>query len=276
MGGDTERGAVVNDDLPDRLRVTAEEFEPDRDRMWSRVSDGMRETRAGRAEPVRSRLRVPLLAMATGAAVVLFGGIVLLGQTIGLGPVVDPTPEPPGVDPPTRTSGATTPDDEDPETSSSESATSTPTDDAESETGEETGSAGTDAPGDPEADWLEIDASVDKGSNDYWTQSNLVLENEDQLTAVTVELKVAVGAGVVDTGSYSTNNSRFTEAAVSEEGGFLVYRWSLQDGAVLPPGEYQFASQFTHDSARNADGDSYTITATNASGEDAAYNGGFR
>lgn len=279
MGGDTERGAVVNDDLHDRLRVSAEEFEPDRDRMWSRVSDGMRESRVVRAEPARSGWRVPLLAMATGAAVVLFGAIVVLGQTIGLGPVIDPSPNPPAVDPATRAPGVTTPADEEPETSA-ESATS---DDAP-EGGEEPdetattegpdAETGAEAPGD--VDWLAVQGSIDRGSNDYWTQSNLVLDNEVRLSEVTVELRVAIGDGVNDTGSYSTNNTRFTEAVVTEEGGFLVYRWTLNDGQTLPADRYEFASQFTHEASRSADADTYRITATNMDGEPTTITGHFR
>jgi len=267
VGVDTQGGAGVNDELPDRLRVTAEEYEPDRDRMWARVSEGMREPRGVRAEPVRTGWRVPQLALATGAAVVLIGAIVFFGQAMGLGPVVGPTLAPPAAGPGTRTAGPTESASGDAE-SSSEGGEETG-----GETGESTGDASPDA-GVPA--WLWADGSVDPGSNDFWSQANLTLKNDEPLAELVVELRVAVGDGLQATGSWSTDNSRFGDAQVTEEDGFLVYRWTLKDDVVLPAGEYTLAGQFGHDGgARSADEDSYRFEAVTESGEDGTTEGDF-
>ncbi len=265
MGGDTEGGAAVNDELPDRLRVTAEEYEPDRDRMWSRVSEGMREPRGVRAEPVRTGWRIPQLGLATGAAVVLIGAIVFFGQAMGLGPVTGPTREPPAAGPGTRSPEVT------------ESASGDASSDAEETTG---GEETTQGPSSPEVDegpdWLWTDGSIDPGGNDFWSQSNLTLKNEELLAELTVELRVAVGDGVVSTGSWNTANTYFTDAEVSEVDGFIVYRWTLREGQVLPVGEYMLAAQYNHEAGpRSADEDSYTFAAATSAGENGELAGDF-
>src|SRR5690606_28786042 len=89
VGLHTERGRAMSDELPERLRAAAEEFEPDGERMWDRVVSGMTEPSSVRAEPVRRRSRLPHLAVATAAVVVLIGAIVFAGYV--LGPVSDGT-----------------------------------------------------------------------------------------------------------------------------------------------------------------------------------------
>jgi hypothetical protein len=263
----------VNDDVNDRLRVTAEEYEPDRDRMWTRVSEGMREPRV-RAEPVRTGWRIPQLGLATGAALALIGAIVVFGQFLGFGPVIGPTPDPPAAGPGTRSAEAT-----DPATSGdvTTDAQETTPDEGESET---TGGGESEDPSTPDAEagpeWLWTDGSVDPGGNDYWSQSNLTLKNEEALAALTVELRVAEGAGVEYTDAWTTGDSWFAEAVVTKEDGFLVYRWTLKEGQVLPAGEYTLAGQFNHGSgARSADEDSYAFEAQTESGETGAVEGDF-
>ncbi|MEV3938217.1 hypothetical protein AB0K52_19840 [Glycomyces sp. NPDC049804] len=257
----------MNDDINDRLRVTGEEYEPDRDRMWARVADGMREPRV-QAEPVRTGWRIPQLGLATGAALALIGAIVFFGQVLGLGPVIGPSPEPPPAGPGTRSEEAT-----DPRTSADATTDAAETPTSEAEEGEETETAETAEEGSsPEAEnapeWLWTDGSVDANSGDFWSQANLFLKNEEPLAAVTIELRVAQGDSVEHTGSWTTADSYFTAAAVTEEDGFLVYRWTLQEGKVLPAGEYQLAGQFNHGSGpRSADEDRYSFTAETEGGE---------
>jgi hypothetical protein len=262
----------VSDELPDRLRASAEEYEPDRDRMWSRVSEGMREPRGARAEPARTGWRIPHLALATGATVVLIGAVVLFGQSLGLGPVVGPTPEPPAGGRVTATAEASDPATTDgAETTTGEGPEST----GEGETTTEETTAD-DEPGGGAVDWLQADGSFDEAGNDYWSQANLVVRNEETLTELTVELRFAIGGDLEPTGSWSTDNSRFADAQVTEEDGFLVFRWSLREGAVLPAGEYTLASQFNHQSGpRGADEDTYAFEAVTESGEDGRAEGGF-
>lgn len=262
----------MSDDLPGRLRASAEEYEPDRDRMWSRVAEGMRAPRAARPEPAAAAWRVPHLALATGAAVVLIGAVVVFGQTLGLGPVVGPTPEPPAAGPGTSS----------PETSES-SEEADPATDAETSTGEASETAGGEAgtTGEEEAGqaeppaWLSADGSVGPGSNDYWSQANLTVRIEEAVTELSVELRIAVGEGLQSTGAWTTD-SRLSDAQVAEEDGFLVYRWTLRGDAVLPAGEYTFAGQFNHGSGpRSTADDDYTFEAATESGEDGRLEGDF-
>lgn len=274
MGVDTEGGAVVNDELPDRLRVTAEEYEPDRDRMWTRVSEGMRAPRT-RAEPVRTGWRVPQLALTTGTAVVLIGAIVFFGYAMGIGPVVGPTPEPPAAGPGTRTAEATDP------VGSGEATSEATSEDAEETTGadETTGAEETTEGSDPDGaapEWLWTDGSVDPGSNDYWSQATLVLKNDEPLVDLVVELRVAEGEGVESAGAWTTDSERFGDAVVTSEDGFLVYRWTLKDGVLLPAGEYTLAGQFGHEAgARSADDDVYSFEAETEAGDQGRTEGDF-
>ncbi|MEU6860340.1 hypothetical protein AB0B28_15900 [Glycomyces sp. NPDC046736] len=242
----------MNDELPERLRSAGDDFSPDRDRMWSRVSDGMREPR--QAAERRPQWRMPLAALAAGAAVVLIGGVVLLGQAIGLGPVISPSPEPPAAGPGTRSAEAS-------ETAtdpgSSEAGVPSSAEITESATGTETGEA-------PEQDprWITVDSGIDSNSNAYWSQVNLVFANSEPLTRLDVELRVAIGDGINSLGTWNTDNNLFSEGTESEEDGFMVYRWTLKDGATLPPGSYTLAAQFSHDQGpRSADEDSYRFDA---------------
>lgn len=260
----------MNDELPDRLRVTAEEYEPDRDRMWTRVSEGMRAPRT-RPEPVRTGWRVPQLALTTGAAVVLIGAIVFFGHAMGIGPVVGPTPEPPAAGPGTRTAEATDPIGSGEATS--EAATSEDPDAEETTGAEETTD---DASADEGPDWLRTDGSIDPGSNDYWSQANLTLKNDEPLVELVVELRVAETESLVSTGSWSTDSNRFGDAVVTSEDGFLVYRWTLKDGVVLPAGEYTLAGQFGHEAgARSAADDDYRFEAATESGAEGRTEGDF-
>jgi hypothetical protein len=276
VGVDTEGSAAVNDELPDRLRVTAEEYEPDRDRMWSRVSEGMREPRV-QAVPVRTGWRIPQLSLATGAAVVLIGAIVFFGHAMGIGPVVGPTPEPPAAGPGTRTAAPT-----DPETSGDTTSSASTSEDAEEATGSEettTGAEETTSGADPDGaapEWLWTDGSVDEDSGDFWSEAKLTLKNEVPLTDLNVELRVAVGEGLESTGSWNTAGTYFADAQVAEEDGFLVYRWTLREGQVLPAGEYTLAGQFNHGSGpRSADDDVYSFEAETEAGDQGRAEGDF-
>ncbi|WP_205324558.1 hypothetical protein [Glycomyces sp. YM15] len=263
----------MNDDINDRLRVTAEEYEPDRDRMWSRVSEGMREPRV-RAEPVRSGWRIPQLGLATGAALALIGAIVFFGQFLGFGPVIGPTPEPPAAGPGTRSAEATDPaTSDDPATDAEE----TSTDEGESDAPEgEVTEGGSSPEVDTGPSWLWTDGSIDPNSNDYWSQSTLTFKSDEALTGLSVELRVAEGAGVEYTDAWTSGDTWFTEAEVTEEEGFLVYRWTLQEGAVLPAGEYQLAGQYNHGSGgRSAYDDVYSFEAVTEAGESGAVGGDF-
>ncbi len=119
------------------------------------------------------------------------------------------------------------------------------------------------------------DGSVGQHSNAFWAQSDLILRTSEQLTALTVQLKVAQTGGVTSTGAWrALPESDFT-LTVGEQDGFLVYTWVLKEGRTVPKGEWVFAGQYNHArGGRDAKDDTYAMTAT-AGGEQLSVAGGF-
>lgn len=118
---------------------------------------------------------------------------------------------------------------------------------------------------------LWADGSVDPHSNAFWAQSNVTLKTDQPLTALVVELRIALTEGVKDTGNWRTRPAADFDLAVRREGGFLVYRWTLAPGRTVPSGEHVFAGQYDHASGgRDAKDDTYRIDATAGAGESAA------
>ncbi|MGW6844414.1 hypothetical protein [Streptomyces sp. NPDC054958] len=124
---------------------------------------------------------------------------------------------------------------------------------------------------------LWADGSVDPHSNAYWAQSNVTLKAGEPLTALVVELRIALTEGVRDTGSWRTRPAADFDLSARQEGGFLVYRWTLKPGRTVPPGEHVFAGQYDHATGgRDAKDDTYRIDATaDAAQSGAAVWGGF-
>ncbi|MCH7229572.1 hypothetical protein L0U85_01650 [Glycomyces sp. L485] len=225
----------MNDDLPGRLRVTAEEFRPDSERMWERVASGMDRSGTVASEPARRGFRIPHLAIATGVAVVLIAAVVAVGYGPGL---VRPTTPAPG-------------------STGSDSETGAP-------------AVGHDRPeAVDDLDFLSAGAAVnDDTDNAYWSQAELTLDTEEPLTELTVELYVVVGEDVETTGSWTTAEHYFGMPDVYEDDGYLVYRWTLREDETVEPGEYVLAGQHNHgDGARDTGGDYYVFEASADSGE---------
>jgi hypothetical protein len=119
------------------------------------------------------------------------------------------------------------------------------------------------------------DGVIAPASNDYWTQSDVRLTTAQNLTSLTVELRIATVNGESSTGSWSSVPDR-TAAQVTVEGKELVYRWTLNAGQTLGPGSYTFSGQFNHQPGQGGtDGDRYTVTAGYGSGATATVSGGF-
>ncbi|MET8026033.1 hypothetical protein [Streptomyces avermitilis] len=273
-------GQDVHDELRAGLREAAEAHEPDRARILARVERGM----AGAGEPRRAA-RPPLLgwarvvgATAAVAGVLAVGGYAVASavkddtppqQTVAVSPTPDPTPDAtsgaPVVPDPTRRSG--TPK-QSGKPSSSPSGTPKP----------ESSAAATDRPpatGDTDGPvWS--DGSVDPHSNDFWAQSDVTLKTSEQLTSLTVQLKIKQSGGVTDAGAWrSLPEDDFTTTVV-EKGGFLVYTWVLKPGHTVWPGAWVFAGQYDHDrGGRDAKDDSYSATATAKDGGQSAVRGDF-
>ncbi|GAA1368562.1 hypothetical protein [Streptomyces beijiangensis] len=122
---------------------------------------------------------------------------------------------------------------------------------------------------------LWADGSIDAGSNAYWAQSDITFKNRAPLSALTVELRVAQTGGVNDTGNWRDLPSEDFTVSVREDGGCLVYRWTLKDGRTVPVGQHVFAGQYNHaEGGRDAKRDSYTVRGT-TSGKPSVVHGGF-
>ncbi|MFC9492629.1 hypothetical protein ACFTZM_42105, partial [Streptomyces hydrogenans] len=59
--------------------------------------------------------------------------------------------------------------------------------------------------------------SVDPGSNRWWAQSDLAVTSDVEVTALTVELRVALTGGVVSTGRWQTRSADDFTVTVAEE-----------------------------------------------------------
>lgn len=266
----------VHEELRARLRDAGEAYEPDRARILARIERGM----AGDARPERPD-RPPLVgwarvvgATAAVAGLLAVGGYAVASavkgdepadQTVTSSPIPTPSPDatfrkPVKPDP--------SPSADKPDKSPSATPSRTPT---------ARNSAPAELPGtsDNEDGPVWSDGSVDPHSNDFWAQSNLTLKTGEQLTALTVELRIALTDGVNSAGAWrSLPEEDFTQT-VGEDDGFLVYRWVLKEGRTVPKGEFVFAGQYDHArGGRDAKDDRYAMTAT-ADGRQYAVGGDF-
>ncbi|NEB01379.1 hypothetical protein [Streptomyces sp. SID13726] len=265
----------VHGELRARLREAAEGHEPNRERILARVERGMSEP--GRSDhratrpPVYGWVRV-VSATAAVACVLGFGGYAVASAVKDETPVqksvastATPTPSPDATSRPPAPPADPTP--RDTPTHKAERPSSTPT---------RTPSASTEAKASGAEDGpLWSDGSVDPHSNDFWAQSDLTFKTSEQLTALTVELKVAQTGGVTNAGAWRSLPEDDFTLTVGEKDGFLVYTWVLKQGRTVPKGEWVFAGQYNHQrGGRDAKDDGYSATATAKSGQ-LAVKGGF-
>lgn len=119
------------------------------------------------------------------------------------------------------------------------------------------------------------DGSIDPGSNDFWAQSDITLKTTKQLTALTVQLKVKLTAGVTSAGAWRSLPEQDFTQTVTERGAFLVYTWVLKEGRTVAVGDWVFAGQYNHArGGRDAKDDSYSAAGT-AAGQQLAVKGDF-
>ncbi|MGW4892967.1 hypothetical protein ACWEQL_12010 [Kitasatospora sp. NPDC004240] len=218
---------MTGDDMRDLLRRAAEDHRPDRARMLARVERGM--TRPG-VRPSRphggARTRWPRVALAAAAV-----AAVVTAATVIASPGTPPGPSP--VAPASTVSAAPT------------IATGPATPAARTEDGP-----------------LRADGALDPHSIPSWSQSNLTLDTREPLTALTVEMRIALGPGLADTGHWQTAPTEDFTVTVAQESGFLVYRWTLGPGRTLPVARHVFAAQYNHaDGGRDTGADGYRVDA---------------
>ncbi|MFF4258100.1 hypothetical protein ACFY1L_43645 [Streptomyces sp. NPDC001663] len=263
----------VHNELRARLHEAAETHEPDRARILARIERGMaqqdRADHRATRPPVWGWARV-VSATAAVAGMLAVGGYAVASavkddkpqqQTVAVSPT--PTPSPDATSrapvPPVDTTPSTPPKTQRPSSTPSTKP-----------------SASVLPPADGEKDGpLWSDGSVDPHSNDFWAQSNITLKTSEQLTALTVQLKVAQTGGVGNAGAWRSLPEQDFDLTVGEQNGFLVYTWTLKEGRTVAKGEWVFAGQYNHQrGGRDAKDDTYTITAT-ADGQQRAVGGDF-
>ncbi|MFM9447401.1 hypothetical protein [Streptomyces acidiscabies] len=269
----------VHDDLRARLHEATERHEPDRARILARVERGMMaapDRQSHRAtRPVLGWARI-VGATAAVAGMLAVGGYAVASavkseppaeQTVAVSPTPmvspDATSRPPGSPSPSPSPGGGAPRSTGPgpthraETSPSPQVSALPPAEGTS-----------DGP-------LWSDGSVDPHSNEFWAQSDITLKVSKELTALTVQLKVAQTGGVTNTGAWRSPPEDDFTFTVGEKDGFLVYTWVLKDGRTVPPGEWVFAGQYDHDrGGRDARNDAYVVGGT-AEGKARSVGGGF-
>ncbi|MCM9083516.1 hypothetical protein L1606_36530 [Streptomyces spororaveus] len=222
----------MTDELRGLLRESAEAHQPDRARMLARVERGTARPGTARRSRDRERTRAlswPRIVLATLATAGTLTASALM--VVDVDAVHDPDP---------------------PRSPSAVGRAVPPT---------AAGSRTEDGP-------LWADGSVDPHSNAYWAQSNVTLKAGEPLTALVVELRIALTEGVKDTGNWRTRPAADFDLSARQEGGFLVYRWTLKPGRTVPPGEHVFAGQYDHATGgRDAKDDTYRIDATAGAAE---------
>ncbi|KQV93005.1 hypothetical protein [Streptomyces sp. Root369] len=258
----------VHGALRARLQDAAEAHEPNREQILARIERGMSEQtrpdhRATRP-PVYGWVRV-VSATAAVACVLGLGGYAVASAVKDETPAQTsvaatgtPTPSPDATSRPPAPPADPTP-------------RTTPTREVQKPSG--TPSRTTSASTEVQASGVEdgplwSDGSVDPHSNEFWAQSNVTFKTSEQLTALTVELRIEQTGGVTNTGAWRALPEDDFTLTVAKKDGFLVYTWVLKDGRTVPKGEWVFAGQYNHErGGRDARGDGYTATATAKSGD---------
>ncbi|MGC9538717.1 hypothetical protein [Streptomyces sp. UG1] len=263
----------VHDELRAKLHEAAEAHEPDRARILARVERGMAEQtrpdhRATRP-PAYGWFRVAT-ATAAVAGVLAVGGYAVASAVKEDTPQQSVTTSPTPTPSPDATSRAPVPP----------APPADPTPERTPESGRTTKPPAPQPSVPPAAEGQEdgplwSDGSVDPHSNDFWAQSNLTLRTSEELTALTVRLKVAQTGGVTSTGAWRSLPEDDFALTVEEKDGFVVYTWVLKEGRTVRAGEWVFAGQYDHErGGRDAKDDSYAMTAT-AGGEQLSVAGDF-
>ncbi|MFJ8886449.1 hypothetical protein ACIRJR_23975 [Streptomyces sp. NPDC102402] len=224
----------MDEDLRERLRTAAASHRPDRARMLARIERGMAEEPPAR--PTRApRSPMPWLRVAGATAAVC--GVLTAGAL-----------------------AVTSAGQEEPAGGQRVAAEPTPSGPASPSPGRGGALPAGSGP-------LWSDGSLNPNSNNYWAQSEVTVKTTRPLTELTVELRIALNGGVDTTGSWRSLPVEDFAASAREEGGFLVYRWTLKPGRGVPTGTHTFAGQYNHaEGARDTGRDDYTARARTADG----------
>ncbi|MFF4584753.1 hypothetical protein [Streptomyces sp. NPDC001388] len=264
----------VHDGLRARLHEAAEAYEPNRERILARVERGMAGEVTGQDRRAHRATRPPVWGWTriVGATAAVAGMLAVGGYAVASA-VKDDTSSP-------QTVAVSSPPVESPHATSRPPASpkATPSSGSGGDTGKSAQPSGSPTPSAPATSAapavallpgtdddddgpLWSDGSVDPHSNDFWAQSNVTLKAKQEVTALTVQLRIAQTGGVSSAGAWRSLPEDDFTLTVTEQDGFLVYTWVLKEGRTVPAGEWVFAGQYDHDrGGRDAAGDSYVIT----------------
>ncbi|GAA2856832.1 hypothetical protein Acy02nite_65990 [Actinoplanes cyaneus] len=277
---------LPDDQLRSVLRAEASRHQPDREAMLARITSAAMTGPAPARRP-SSQLRLAVVA----GLVALFGGGGFAAQWALAGdsgkedatpPVVTTTPATTGpttlpsatTSPADRTSPAPTvkPSTVKPSTKGATTATTTTPATGAPET------PGKGAPGNTRAEQgpLWSDGSIDPGSGDTQGASVITLRTTETLTALKVTVRVAGTAGLTSRGGTKSVPGASVTTGVTDQGGALLYTFTLAPADEVAPGTYTFTAKYTHDAGgRDAGGDTYEAVATTAGGRSLDVYGNF-
>ncbi|MEU0270847.1 hypothetical protein [Streptomyces sp. NPDC006307] len=270
----------VHDELRARLHEAAGAHRPDRARILARLERSM-----AQVDPPRSRAaRPPRFGWLRAAGVTAMVAGILAAGGYGVASVVTDGPPRQTVAVPPTPALTSTPT---PSTDATRRVPSPvdptpvePTPSTSREPREPSASpspapgAGMPAAGEQDGP-LWSDGSVDPHSNDFWAQSNVTLKTREELTALTVELRIAQTGGVASTGAWRSLPEDDFTLTIAEKDGYLVHTWVLKQGRTVPAGQWMFAGQYNHArGGRDARDDRYAATARTRS-EQLAVSGDF-
>ncbi|GAB2584756.1 hypothetical protein GCM10027168_16920 [Streptomyces capparidis] len=112
----------------------------------------------------------------------------------------------------------------------------------------------------PGAGPLRAAAETDPNSSRYWSAGNLTVTATEQLTALTVDVRLAQTGGVEATGQWSSLSADDFHVTTRREGEAVVLRWTLKPGRTVPAGTHTFTVQYTYGTDSRAPGeDSYSV-----------------
>ncbi|MFF4650047.1 hypothetical protein [Streptomyces sp. NPDC001380] len=115
------------------------------------------------------------------------------------------------------------------------------------------------APAGDDDEGLHGSASADT-ADPYASRDSLVLTVDENVTALEVEVRVERTGGTEDGGAWTTMPG--VSATVERAGNALVYRFTLQPRATVPPGRYSFTVQYAHRGGRHdPSGDTWLASA---------------
>lgn len=248
-------------DLRTVLHEEAERHQPDREAMLDRIG------RARTAPAPRSRARllrstiVAALPRPVAAAAAVATVLVLAVAGVRLANRSTPPPNPAAATATPAASPTPMPTRPAVRTGAPASPTSRPAGRASTSLGPAT--TGTPATQPAVRDgYLGATAVLDPHSNQAWTQSNLTLTTTATITALTVVVRIDRTGGVTDAGHWSSVPVALMTGAVDVQSTVIVYRFTLNTGSTLAPGNYVFAVQFNHAAtARTPARDTYAATA---------------